>query len=128
MKDDKFLLILLVLLGFVSFLILKPFLTYILFSVVLTIVAYPVYEKIKSKLVFAPLAATIMIVIIIAIIILPSIYLTITIFAQSRDIITDIGATEFTGLQQVEDNLERLFNTELNFATTLRIWILDLSS
>ncbi|MBI2005528.1 MAG: AI-2E family transporter [Candidatus Aenigmarchaeota archaeon] len=128
MKDDKFLLILLVVLGFVSFLILKPFLTYVLFSIILTVVSYPLYEKIKSTVRFAPLSAIIIILSIIIIIIAPSIYLTITIFTQTRDIITNIGAAEFTGLQNIEDNLERLFGMDFNFATPLRVWILDLSS
>jgi len=128
MKDDKFLLILLVLLAFVSFLILKPFLTYILFSIILTIVAYPLYEKLKSRLTFATLAAVIVILLIIIVIIVPSVYLTVTIFVQARDIITNISAAEFTNLQDIENKLESFFGIEFNFANTLRAWILELSS
>lgn len=128
MKDDKFLLILLALLGFVSFLILKPFLTYVLLSIILTIVSYPLYEKIKAKVGFASLSAMIVIITIVLIIIAPSIFLTITIFAQTRDIITNIGTVEFTNLQNVEDRLERILGAELNFAQTLRVWIFDISS
>ena len=128
MKDDRFLLILLALLAFVSFLILKPFLTYVLFSVILTVVAYPLYERIKSKLVFAPLSAIILIILIILIIIVPSIYLTITVFTQTRDIIFSIGAAEFTNLQIIENRLENYFGTDLNFASTIRVWILELST
>ncbi len=128
MKDDRFLLILLVLLAFVSFLILKPFLTYILFSIILTIVAYPLYERLKSKLTFAPLVAIIVILLIIIVIIVPSVYLTVTIFAQARDIITNISVAEFTNLQNIENKLESFFGVEFNFADTLRVWILELSS
>lgn len=128
MKDDKFLLILLVLFGFVSFLILKPFLTYILFSIILTTVAYPLYEKLKSTLKFAPLSAVIIILLIIIVIIVPSIYLTITIFVQARDIVTNIGSAEFTNLQRLESSLERFFGTEVDFVETVRIWVLELSS
>ncbi len=128
MKDDRFLLILLALLAFVSFLILKPFLTYVLFSVILTVVAYPLYERIKSKLVFAPLSAIILIILIILIIIVPSIYLTITVFTQTRDIIFSIGAAEFTNLQIIENRLENYFGTDLHFASTIRVWILELST
>lgn len=128
MKDDRFIIILLALLAFVSFLILKPFLTYVLFSVILTVVAYPLYEKIKSKLVFAPLSAIILIILIILIIIIPSIYLTITVFTQTRDIIFSISAAEFTNLQMLENRLENYFGTDLNFASTIRVWILELST
>ena len=129
MKDDKFLLILLVLLGFVSFLILKPFLAYILFSVVLTVVTYPLYKKIKSKIDFAPLSAIIIIVMIIFVIIVPSIFLTITVFTQARDIITNVGATaEFKGLQTIEKGLEDYLGIQLNFSSEARVWFLDLSS
>lgn len=128
MKDDRFLIILLVLLGFVSFLIVKPFLTYVLFSIILTVVAYPLYEKIKAKLKFASLSAIIVIILIIVIIIVPSIYLTITIFTQTRDIIYNISASEFTNLQRIENKLEGYFGMEFNFATTIRIWILELSN
>lgn len=128
MKDDKFLLILIGILAFLSFLILKPFLTYVLFSAILAVVAYPLYEKIKSKLRFAPLAALVIIITIIIIIIVPSIYLTVSIFTQSRDILYNIGASEFTQLQKIEDKLEEYFNMEFNFAETIRVWILDFSS
>lgn len=128
MKDDRFLLILLAGLGFVSFLILQPFLAYVLFSIILTIVAYPVYEKIKSRISFAPLAAIILIIMIIIIIIVPSLYLTVTIFTQTRDIIFGIGAAEFTNLQIIEKSLESFLGTDVNFAETLRVWILNLSS
>ena len=128
MKDDRFIIILLALLAFVSFLILKPFLTYVLFSVILTVVAYPLYEKIKSKLVFAPLSAIILIILIILIIIVPSVYLTITVFTQTRDIVFSIGAAEFTNLQVTEDRLENYLGTDLNFASTIRVWILELST
>lgn len=128
MKENIFLLVLLVALGFASFLILKPFLTYILFSIILTIVSYPLYEKLRSKLTFAPLAAIIVIFQIIIVVIVPSIYLTITIFGQARDIITNIGSVEFTNLQNLENSLERFFGIKFNFAETVRIWIFDLSS
>lgn len=65
---------------------------------------------------------------IIVIIIVPSIYLTLIVFDQTRDIITNIGATEFTNLQTIEDNLENFFGADLNFAQTLRVFILDFSS
>ncbi len=129
MKDDKFLLILLVLLGFVSLLILKPFLTYILFSLVITVVTYPLYVKIKSKIGFAPLSAIILIFFIVLIIIVPSIFLTITVFTQARDIITDLGATaEFKGLQTIEKKLEDYLGMQLSFASVTRVWFLDFSS
>ena len=128
MKDDKFLLILLVVLGFVSFLILRPFLTYVLFSIILTIVSYPLYEKIKSKIRFAPLAAIVVIILIILVIIVPSLYLSIKVFSQAGDIITNIGATDFSNLQNAENKFERYFGVDLNFAEILRVGILDLSS
>lgn len=128
MRDNNFIFILLVLLAFVSFLILKPFLTYVLFSIILTIVAYPLYERLKSKLKLAPLSAIIVILLIILVIIVPSVYLTATVFVQTRDIITNIGSAEFTNLRTVESNLERFFGTDLDFAETVRVWVLELSS
>ncbi|MEM5802671.1 MAG: AI-2E family transporter [Candidatus Aenigmatarchaeota archaeon] len=128
MKDDRFLLILLALLAFVSFLILKPFLTYILFSIILTVVSYPLYEKLKSRLRFAPLTAILVILLIVIAVIVPSLYLTITVFTQARDIIFEIDVSEFKNLQSLENSLENFFGIELDFAETIKIWILDLST
>jgi predicted PurR-regulated permease PerM len=128
MKDDRFLLILLAALAFISFLILQPFLTYVLFSAILTIVSYPLYERVKAKIRFAALSAIIMITFIILVVIIPSLYLSLTVFDQARNIVFNIGASEFTELQRLETTLENVFGTEFNFATTIRIWVLDISS
>ncbi len=128
MKKDSFLLILLITLGFLSFLVLKSFLTYILISIILTAVSYPLYEKIKSKVRYSSLSATILILFLALIIILPSIYLTIAIFSQARDIVLNIGAADFNNLQRFEDNLESFFGAELNFAENMRVFILELST
>ncbi len=127
MKDDKFILVLMAILAFVSFLVLKPFLTYVLLSIILTVVSYPLYERIKRKM-FAPAAAILVIFMILLIIIVPSIYLTITIFIEARDLITNIGAIDAGNFQDLENTLERILGTELDFATPFRIWVLDLST
>lgn len=128
MKDDKILLVLLAGLAFISVLVLKPFLTYVLFSVILTIVSYPLYERIKRKVRIQVVAAILVIMLILLIVIVPSLYLTITIFSQFRDLITNIGAADFTNLQKIESRLESLTGFQLDFAETIRVGILDLSS
>lgn len=128
MKDDRFLLILLAIFAFVSFLVLKPFLTYILFSIVFTVVAYPLYERIKSALRFASLSAIILIILIILLIVVPSIYLTIRIFAQTRDLISGLEAAEFRQLDILENRLESSFGIELNFAEAIKPSLRDLST
>lgn len=128
MKDDRFLLVALAILGFVSFLILKPFMTYILFSIILAIVAYPVYERLKSKTGRMGTSAIIVILLIISIVIVPSVFLTIEIFGQAQDIITNVYSADFSNLEKVENKLESVLGFRINFAEKLRIQILDLSS
>ncbi len=128
MKDNHVLFIFLVLLASISFLILKPFLTYVIFSVILTLVSYPFYERVKKKIKIASLAAIIVIMSIVLIVIIPVVYFTITAFTQSRDLITDIGAVDYTNLQKIEDKLESATGFQLDFAQNIRVWILDFSS
>ncbi len=117
MKEERFVLIMLGILGVLGFLILAPFLTYILFAIVLTVVLHPLYEKIKSYIKIPTLASLIVVLGVIAIIIIPSIYLVTILFTQGRNIISslNVGNLEFTWLENALSNIGFHVNIDENF-------------
>lgn len=123
MEGDKFLLILLAVFGFLSFLILRPFLSYILFGVILTAVSYPLYEKIKSKIKIAPLAAVLVILLLVLLIIIPSIYVGIVIFTQSRELVSQLSTLELTELKSVEEGFSKYLGIDINLINYLNVWL-----
>ena len=128
MKDNNILFFIVIGLAIASFLLLKPFLTYVIFSVILTLVSYPFYERVKRKVKIASLAAMLVIVSIILIVIIPLAYFTVTAFTQTRDLITDVGALDYSNLQKIENKIESATGFQLDFAQNVRVWILDFSS
>ncbi len=128
MKDDKFLLILLLILGIISLLILKPFITYILFSIMLVVVTYPLYEKVTGKFKSRVVSAIIVIALIIALVIVPAIYIAISIFNETRDMIVWLGSAELSVFQTIDDSVLDYFGVKLNFVDNLQIWIADFST
>ncbi len=95
MTDKKFyfivLLFLVLALGYLSYLILKPFLSAIMWAIVLTVVFYPIYDFILRRLRWKPLASVITLVIILLVILGPFSYLS---FILSQEIIAMVGKIE----------------------------------
>ena len=79
MTDKKFyfvvLLFLVLALGYLSYLILKPFLSAIMWAIVLSIIFYPIYVFIRARLKWKPLASLTTLVIILLLILGPFSYL-----------------------------------------------------
>lgn len=81
MKDVA-LYVLLVLFGWLSYLILKPFLGYIVFALLFAFLFYPVYDVLNKGL-WSWLSASIVLVIVLLCIIIPSVYLAGTLVQQT---------------------------------------------
>lgn len=95
MTDKKFyfivLLFLVLALGYLSYLILKPFLSSIMWAIVLSIVFYPIYAFILKRLRWKPLASLITLVIILLVILGPFSYLS---FVLTQEIVAMMGKIE----------------------------------
>jgi len=95
MTDKKFyfvvLLFLVLALGYLSYLILKPFLSAIMWAIVLSIIFYPIYVFIRARLKWKPLASLTTLVIILLLILGPFSYLS---FVLTQEIVTMVGKVE----------------------------------
>ncbi len=95
MTDKKFyfvvLLFLVLALGYLSYLILKPFLSAIMWAIVLSIVFYPIYVFIRKRLRWKSLASLITLVIILLVILGPFSYLS---FVLTQEIVAMVGKVE----------------------------------
>lgn len=95
MTDKKFyfvvLLFLVLALGYLSYLILKPFLSAIMWAIVLTVVFYPLYNYIQKRLRWKPLASLVTLVIILLVILGPFSYF---LFVLTQEIIAMVGKIE----------------------------------
>jgi predicted PurR-regulated permease PerM len=95
MTDKKFyfvvLLFLVLALGYLSYLILKPFLSAIMWGIVLSIVFYPIYVFIRKRLRWKSLASLITLVIILLVILGPFSYLS---FVLTQEIVAMVGKVE----------------------------------
>jgi predicted PurR-regulated permease PerM len=95
MTDKKFyfivLLFLVLALGYLTYLILKPFLSAIMWAIVLTVVFYPIYDFLLKRLRWKPLASVITLVIILLVILGPFSYLS---FILTQEIVAMVGKIE----------------------------------
>ncbi|MBI2084365.1 MAG: AI-2E family transporter [Candidatus Aenigmarchaeota archaeon] len=128
MKDDKFLFALIIILGIVSFFILKPFLTYVLFAVVFVVVAYPFYSRLKSRIRSSSLSALLVIFIIIFIIIVPSAYITVKLAEQARSLFFSLGDAQLTSLQKLEEVVSSYTGLQLELTANIQSWVGDVAT
>lgn len=94
MKAENFLIILVLLFGFLAFLILRPYLNYIFFAAIITFVTYPLYKILRSKLKSRILSASILLISMLLILVIPSFFITYKIFIQAKDIVLSLQATQ----------------------------------
>ncbi len=94
MKTEIFLLILVAIFGFLAFLILRPYLNYIFFAAIITFVSYPLYKKLRSKLKSRILSASILLVCMLLILVIPSLFVTLKLFAQAKEIFVNLQAAQ----------------------------------
>ena len=120
MRMELLFLILLILAGVLSFLILKPFINYIIFAIILVFLTYPLYKKILGKLRNKSLSALILIVIMILIVIIPSFYISTTLFLETRNVLQGLGEVEFENLGKMEDDIHSMTGMELNIIEDIK--------
>jgi predicted PurR-regulated permease PerM len=114
MKTSLFFLVLIIIFGFLSFLILKPYLSYIIFAAILVFLTYPIYKKFKLKLRRKSLSAIILIILMILIVLIPIFYISTTLFFQTRNVLQGLSSFNFDKLENLEQKIYGLTGMRLN--------------
>lgn len=114
MKTQLFFLVLIIIFGFLSFLVLKPYLNYIIFAAILVFLTYPIYKKLKLKLGRKSLSAIILIALMILIVFIPIFYISTTLFFETRNVFQGLSSFEFSKLQNLENKISNLTGMKLN--------------
>ncbi len=127
MKTEIFLLILVAVFGFLAFLIFRPYLNYIFFAVILVFVTFPLYKKLKSKLKSRILSASILLICMLLILVIPSFFITFKLFIQVKEIFTNLQVTQleaigekistFTGIN-VKENIANLSSNIISYVVS----------
>jgi len=91
-----FLIVLVILLGYLSYEILKPFLTAITWAVVFSILFYPLYSAILRYIKFSSLASLLLVFLIMGLVVGPFTYLTILLIQEIRALAGYMASGKFT--------------------------------
>ncbi len=97
-KENIFLFVLIIITGFLSYLVLKSQLAYILAGIILAFVSYPVYKFIKKIVRNHTLSAFIVILMLLSLIVVPAIYAGKVLYVQSANIISKVGEIDLNKL------------------------------
>jgi predicted PurR-regulated permease PerM len=107
--NTGFLLILLGLLAFVSFLLIRPFLDYIVIGLLLTFVFYPLYERILRRVRWKGLASILTIVLITLIVVLPIFFAAWSLVRDVSELATEYSVDDFVAfLHRIDEAFARL--------------------
>lgn len=128
MKIEWPLLALLIILGFLSFLILKPYLSYIIFAVILVFLTHPLYRKIQIKLRSKSASALILIISLMLIIIIPYVYISTLLFLEARNVFYRLATVELVKLEDLEETLSEKIGIELDIAEKIRTAVVNLGT
>jgi len=91
-----FLIVLVILLGYLSYEILKPFLTAIAWAVVFSILFYPLYSAIRRYIKFSSLASLLVVLLIVGLVVGPFTYLTILLIQEISALAGYMASGKFT--------------------------------
>jgi len=119
MKISLFFLVLVVIFGFLSFLVLKPYLNYIIFAVILVFLTYPIYKKLKLKTGRKSLSAIILIILMILIVLIPIFYISTTLFFETRNVFQGLTSFNFEKLENMEQKISGLTGIKLNITESM---------
>lgn len=116
--NTGFLLILLGLFAFASFLLLQPFLDYIVIGLLMTFVFFPLYERILAKVRWRPVASIITIFLVTLIVVMPIFFAVWSLVQDVQELTADISMDDVEALlHQIDQQIARvtgfhLFGTE----------------
>lgn len=107
--NTGFLLILLGLFAFASFLLLQPFLDYVVIGLLLTFVFFPLYERILAKVRWRPVASVITIILVTLIVVLPIFFAVWSLVQDVQEIAGDVTMHDMeTMLHTVDEQISRI--------------------
>jgi predicted PurR-regulated permease PerM len=109
-----FFIILLLIVLFLSFLVIKPFLTYIVLGLVLTAVLYPVYKWLNKKIKSRNVCASIVVILVLLAIVLPSFYIISSLVQQATVAYQTYGNAE--AVERFSEFFTHVSGQEVNFA------------
>ncbi len=111
-----FFIVILLLTILLSFMIIKPYLSYILLAVIIAYSLRPLYHLILSKIRKEWLAATIMLIIVFLLIIIPSAILLTKLISQSYNALSSINSE---AMEEVSMRFSEMTGTELDLAESI---------
>lgn len=101
--NTSFFILLLVLLGWISFLIVEPFLDFVVGGLLLTFVFYPLYRRLLPYVKYPALASTIVIVLIVLIVVIPMFFAVWSIAQDVAEISRDLSVEDVQGFLETLD-------------------------
>lgn len=118
-KDDFQLYFLIALIGtfaFLSFLVFWPYLFYIIGGVILVYINYPLYARIRNTVRNESIAATIAIIILLLVTVIPTMFLMWTTIIQAQALITQAGTQlpQYVDTAALEMQFEQLTGQDVN--------------
>ena len=121
---EIFLIISIIVFSIFTFLIIKPYMSNIISAVVLSFVFYPIYLKIKSRFDNSSVAASIMILIVLLMVIIPIAYVASQLMAQTVMVINNVDNVDTSVLDELTMKLSIILGQEILFED----FLIDLSS
>jgi predicted PurR-regulated permease PerM len=107
--NTGFLLILLGLFAFATFILIRPFLDYVVIGLLFTFVFFPLYERILAKVKLRPAASIITIILVTIIVLLPIFFAIWSLVQDVQDLAGDITREDVTHfLHSLDEGLARL--------------------
>ena len=110
-----FLLALLLILGWVSFQVVGVFLNYVLTGLFIAFITHPLYDRLESKIRFAPLASLLMVGIVGVVVVVPLAFILVELVAELRTLLVGLDVDVLR--QQFDDAMRNVMDF-LGFETT----------
>ncbi len=128
MDNQKiFVLALIALLTFVSWLMLRPFLEYFLFAIILAFILYPLQKKL-SRYINPSISAFLLMIFAILIAVVPLVFATAAVIDDARDLTQDINQTELINTTEIENYIREYTGQQLDVEQTINSAITEFTS
>ncbi len=129
-KENIFLGALIIIVGFLSYLIIRPEISYILAAIILSFVSYPIYKVIRKVLRNHTISAILVILLMFVIVIAPSFYAGKVLFVQTSNVISKIGSINMDKLDtsQLEQSIEKFTGHSIDLKQKIREGVYQVSA
>lgn len=126
-NERVFVLALIGLLAFVSWLMVKPFLAYVLFAVILAFVLRPLQRKLSSYI-NSSVSAFLLMTFAILVAVLPLVFATVAVVEDAQDLTQDINQTDLVNATEVELYFQRYTGQSIDVEKTVNSAISQFTS